>query len=1194
MGEALGRTVGYMIGADRVVGRNTSIRFVTTGWAFEKLIHNENFLTEITHFVLDEVHERTIDADLLHLLIKLVLPKMPPAQRPKVILMSATFNASVFSTYYSPENPPEPLFVGVNRYPTVSYFVETFHKCPALLGIGNLARTLTDCSEQKRLGVGGQANTLFVTVCRLIHDYHAALNEPCCILVFLSGIAEIDALWEHLEQSEEQDGAVRPLSDEELSFEDELADNEPPKEQPHEQQQQQQQKKKSALKTVLSRFQLCMLHSSVEKEDQMTIFSELPVGKTRIILSTNIAESSVTIPNARYVIDGGYHKHMAYDERLGCTSLKTVVISAAAAKQRAGRTGRLFPGTVLRFYTEDFANEMPDYDEPDMLRLPLFNTVLRLKVASQDDLGFASPLARPSEALSFAIDPPTRRQIESAYTTLFKYGHMVSGGTEDLDDSVVTPLGKFLQQLNVDVRLGAVVVTALVLFPDYLPHAIVLSVAMGIQNVFIHANPRTGGSSAHAQASFFDLLSRTERKRMAFNGDLYSDALTALRAYGEQPGHERGGNWAHRHGLHGTRMQQLHSQVMELAQRLIPMVPSHLTKDLQNLMARNFTFSLTPEDTRILRFLLMYSLNDMLLQGTVQLQEKKLGNPKKVGDYTATNCPYKDWRSCVFFMGVPMEVLEMGGAFERQLVATLFACHGLKPRLHVTRQELNRKTGTFEATVILEFQSPEDATFAEAVLMGCAKTGKIVLWISDSAKVTIPAPTKRAALSLGVVHTGMAARLTGASAVHYVTTPGTHFFIPGQAIFANNSLFVEDVTWLPGSEDWVWKSMAICPAMSRVAEPGIITYGVKGECRDMGVPEDEFAHLVYLKHLTQAALSTQFNVAGRLDIGVQIARHVLGFHTEQLALIAAPPRKSPNNKTLAKDQPAFEGKAQVIMLSAGKEGADAKLTVVKGLTLQGVLSVAGARVLKCPGDQVVVRVSRSGRVIGSDEVLNEVLSKEADTMGVLRMDVSRKGVIVLKKGGAEEWVPSRPLEVDSGLSRLALACSSTNLPHDGENDAWLVRTMVDVLRLRSDGRLFADELCGSVKFMAKQPERVTPQRLVDLALLHEDTFDFEKNTFILLDGATVPREFAAPFVVTATAVTTPPAPAAVWVAPDIAAEVFAPKKAAVADAKKKPSPKKKGGRGGTPKKATPAPVNLPPDDVVLERKFETLSLKQKK
>ncbi len=558
--EPMGRTVGFMIGADRVVGRDTCIRFVTTGWAFEKLVHADNFLEEVTHLVLDEVHERSIDADLLHLLIKLVLPKMAPEKRPKVVLMSATFNAGVFSKYYSPNDPPEPLYVGAKRYAVENFFLEQFRHCPPLRNLPGAEKM--EITEQKRLGVGGPANMLFLQICRLLHDYHAKRSEPCCILVFLSGIAEIDVLWEHIEEMEERDGAVQELSDEQLSFEDNEVDNVP---------------KPAVLKKVMQRFELCMLHSSVDKEDQMTVFSDLPVGKTRIILSTNIAESSVTIPNARYVIDGGFHNHMAYDERLGCTSLRTVLISTAAAKQRAGRTGRLFPGTALRFFSERLYEEMAEYDEPDMLRLPLFNTVLRLKVAAQDEVGFCSPLARPSEALGFAIDPPSHVQISSAYEQLFRHGHMVAGATDDLDDSIVTPLGKFLQMLNVDIRLGSLVVTALVLFPDYLPHAIVLAVSMSLQNIFVHANPRTGGASEANQASFFSLLGKVERQRVNFNRDLFSDAFTCLRVFGQLPSRNPG-SWMHNHGLHPVRVHQLESQTMELARRLAPLVPAQVAK----------------------------------------------------------------------------------------------------------------------------------------------------------------------------------------------------------------------------------------------------------------------------------------------------------------------------------------------------------------------------------------------------------------------------------------------------------------------------------------------------------------------------------------------------------------------------------------------------------------------------------------
>ena len=134
----LGKTVGYMIGSDRIVGRNTKIRFVTTGWAFEKLVHNDTFLSEITHLVLDEVHERSVDADLLHLLIKMILPRIPVEKRPKIVLMSATFDADVFASYYCPHDPPKTLFVGVQRYPVQSYFLDQIHNYPPLASLADV------------------------------------------------------------------------------------------------------------------------------------------------------------------------------------------------------------------------------------------------------------------------------------------------------------------------------------------------------------------------------------------------------------------------------------------------------------------------------------------------------------------------------------------------------------------------------------------------------------------------------------------------------------------------------------------------------------------------------------------------------------------------------------------------------------------------------------------------------------------------------------------------------------------------------------------------------------------------------------------------------------------------------------------------------------------------------------------------
>lgn len=1074
MGEQLGATVGFMIGADRVVGRDTAIRFVTTGWAFEKLIHNEQFLEEVTHLVLDEVHERTIDADLLHLLIKLVLPKIAPEKRPRVVLMSATFNAGVFANYYSPRDPPEPLYVGAKRYPVITFFLEDFKKYPPLKSLAFTAK-LDVSSEQKRLGVGGPANTLFLQICRLLHEYHASRQEPCCILVFLSGIAEIDVLWEHIEEMEDRDGTIVELQDEELSLGDDEADALP---KPDE--------------SKMKRFQLCALHSSIDKEDQMVVFSDIPVGKTRIILSTNIAESSVTIPNARYVIDAGYHKHMAYDERLGCTSLRTVKVSKAAAKQRAGRTGRLFPGVALRFFTEQLYEEMPEYDEPDMLRLPLLGTVLRLKVAAQDEVGFVSPLARPSSALASAIDPPSQDQIEAAYHQLFKNGYLMSSGTNDLDDSLVTPLGKFLQHLNVDVRFGSLIVTAITLFPDYLPHAIVLAVSMSLQNVFVHANTRTGFVSFENQGTFFDLLTKVERNRAHFAGNLFSDPFACMQAFGREPRRGTKDGWLYRHGLHPVRMNQLHSQSVELAQRLLPFVPRHLKKSLQDLVDRRLTFEIGEKDSKILRFIMCVSLHEYLLGARLKLKSYELSSPERVG--FKGQAPYSDWRKCVFIPSVPQDVLEIGGIFEKQLLDPLFVRpHRIRPKLHVGK---TRMVPFPVSSIALEFESIEDAQFAQNLLEHCCKNGKMTFWKSHSEKIQLPAPLSRTSLSLTMLAHETSAKLGGISAVASFEEEGFHFVVPSQTIFVQRSVIVEDVTLLPGNEPWVWNSVMMSRASS-VASPNSIAIGP--------VPPDahEFdaalmQKLVYLKHTAVAAMTTQFTVDGRPDLGAEICRVVLGI--EPLTLMKPALKSITEGAAAVKSHVGGKNKATVVVMSAGEE--DAKVNVVPNLSLKTLKLVAVGKVLKCPLDELILLVTKSGRELVDDAVFVDVLATEADTFGVLRLSVTRKGEV--DRPATEEETVRGP--VPSFLSQF------TRLKDDFEDDAWLLRSMVQVLSTHSDGRMLSDQFLGSMRYVTSHPERITAERLQDVAILNDDVVSYTSGRGVFcLVGKREKSEFNADF-----------------------------------------------------------------------------------
>ncbi len=157
------------------------------------------------------------------------------------------------------------------------------------------------------------------------------------------------------------------------------------------------------------------------------------------------------------------------------------------------------------------------------------------------------------------------------------------------------------------------------------------------------------------------------------------------------------------------------------------------------------------------------------------------------------------------------------------------------------------KRGVFEANVSLEFASEEDAVFAQVVLDGCCKNGKMVVWTTESEKVTMPAPVARQSIKMSVVHTNSSARVGGQSSVNYLTVPGTHFFVPGQTVFVNNSVIVEDVTWLGGANDtdWVWKAVAMT-ASSHVKSPTALGIGAKDELHHK-YKAAQLKRIVYLK-----------------------------------------------------------------------------------------------------------------------------------------------------------------------------------------------------------------------------------------------------------------------------------------------------------------------------------------------------------
>lgn len=186
------------------------------------------------------------------------------------------------------------------------------------------------------------------------------------------------------------------------------------------------------------------LYGEMSPEDQDKIFAS--GGKRKIIISTNIAETSVTVPGLKYVVDSGLIRQTNYNPETGIESLDTVYHSKAGAKQRAGRAGRLSPGTCYRLYSEDdFTKEggrFPDYSTPELLRSELSHVVLTMKkMGIQDVRGFDF------------IDPPERVKFDDAIETLKNFGAL------DQDENI-TPLGERMAAIPLEPHMARMVIEA--------------------------------------------------------------------------------------------------------------------------------------------------------------------------------------------------------------------------------------------------------------------------------------------------------------------------------------------------------------------------------------------------------------------------------------------------------------------------------------------------------------------------------------------------------------------------------------------------------------------------------------------------------------------------------------------------------------------------------------------------------------
>lgn len=244
-----------------------------------------------------------------------------------------------------------------------------------------------------------------------------------------------------------------------------------------------------------------MLHSSMSTNDQKNVFKAAPEGYRKVILSTNISETSVTINDVVYVIDAGKVKQKGFDSMSGSSSLSSTWISRACATQRSGRAGRTQPGKCYRIFTKYRYESLEKFTIPEILRIPLTDICLQAKLIAQN-----IPIA---EFLRECIQPPTELAIKQSIKILQSVG-----GLDEYEN--LTELGAQLVDLPVDVQLGKILIYSII-FRCLDPVLTIVS-ALSVKDPFIL--PSVGSERNRA----FEI-------KKEFSDESYSDHMAMLKMF---------------------------------------------------------------------------------------------------------------------------------------------------------------------------------------------------------------------------------------------------------------------------------------------------------------------------------------------------------------------------------------------------------------------------------------------------------------------------------------------------------------------------------------------------------------------------------------------------------------------------------------------------------------------------------------
>ncbi|OBK71890.1 ATP-dependent RNA helicase HrpA [Mycobacterium sp. 1274761.0] len=380
----LGDVIGYSVRFTDQVSDRTLVKLMTDGILLAEIQRDRRLLRYDT-LIIDEAHERSLNIDFLLGYLRELLPRRPDL---KVIVTSATIEPERFAAHFGGAESGSSGGAPIVEVSGRTYPVEIRYR-PLEVPVVSSDEDDPDDPDHEvvRTEVRDQTEAIVGAIDEL------ASEPPGDVLVFLSGEREIRDTAE----------ALRAVVDE--------------------------------LTEVLP------LYARLPTAEQQRVFTPHRT-RRRIVLATNVAETSLTVPGIRYVVDPGTARISRYSRRTKVQRLPIEPISQASAAQRAGRSGRVAPGVCIRLYSEEDFASRPRYTDPEILRTNLAAVILQMAALHLGDM----------ESFPF-LDPPDRRSVRDGVQLLQELGAFD-------DKGAITPVGRRLAQLPIDPRLARMILQA--------------------------------------------------------------------------------------------------------------------------------------------------------------------------------------------------------------------------------------------------------------------------------------------------------------------------------------------------------------------------------------------------------------------------------------------------------------------------------------------------------------------------------------------------------------------------------------------------------------------------------------------------------------------------------------------------------------------------------------------------------------